>query len=260
MVIQRDMSPRTKPAPDTARSGFALPFMVAGREAMAFARQAWLLRHDLLEPVVPANVGEDDDVVVFLHGLFASAGVLRPMRAQIMRHQGMHAAALSYGPGPGVDKIAGRLTGLLRDLPSTASIHLVGHSLGGIVARYYAQEIVDPRVVQTISLSSPFAGVPRAAWLGFEGARDLDPDSPLLRRLRLRSSAHAIPHLSIIAGADRIVKSPIAHALPGGDVTVMKDRGHNTLLFDEEVARVVEQRILDLRRARRRDSGVVAAE
>src|SRR5689334_24845380 len=111
------MSPRTKPVTDSSRSGFALPFNVAGREAMAFARQAWLLRHDLLEPVVPANVGEDDDVVVFLHGLFASAGVLRPMRAQIMRHAGMHAAALSYGPGPGVDEIAGRLTGILRDLP-----------------------------------------------------------------------------------------------------------------------------------------------
>lgn len=260
MVFQRHMSPRTKPAPSSARPGFTLPFVVAGREAMAFARQAWLLRHDLLEPVVPANVGDDDDVVVFLHGLFASAGVLRPMRAQIMRHVGIHAAALSYAPGPGVDEIAARLTVLLRDLPDSSRIHLVGHSLGGIVARYYAQEIGDDRVVQTVSLSSPFAGVPRAAWLGFDGARDLDPESPLLRRLRLRSGNHAVPHLSIIAGADSLVKSPIAHALPGGDVTVMKDRGHNTLLFDEEVARVVERRILDRRRALRRESGVMAAE
>lgn len=254
------MSPRTKPAPDSARPGFALPFFVAGREAMAFARQAWLLRHDVLEPVVPANVGEDDDVVVFLHGLFASAGVLRPMRAQIVRHAGMHAAALSYAPGPGVDEIASRLTELLGALPRTTRIHLVGHSLGGIVVRYYAQETGDERVVQTISLASPFGGVPRAAWLGFEGARDLDPDSPLLLRLRLRSGTHTVPHLSIIAGADSLVKAPIAHALPGGDVTVMKDRGHNTLLFDEEVARVVERRILDRRRALRRDSGVMAAE
>jgi triacylglycerol lipase len=260
MVIHTRMSPRTKPSDSSARPGFALPFLVAGREAMAFARQAWLLRHDLVAPVIPANVGDDDDVVVFLHGLFASAGVLRPMRAQIMRHVGTHAAALSYAPGPGVDEIAGRLTVLLRDLPRTTRIHLVGHSLGGIVARHYALETMDARVVQTISLSSPFAGVPRAAWLGFEGARDLDPQSPLLLRLRLRSGTHGVPHLSIIAGADSLVKSPIAHALPGGDVIVMKDRGHNTLLFDDEVARVVEQRILDARRARRRDSGVVAAE
>ncbi len=254
------MSPRTNPFDSSARPGFTLPFVVAGREAMAFARQAWLLRHDLFEPVLPANVGDDDDVVVFLHGLFASAGVLRPMRAQIMRHVGIHAAALSYAPGPGVDAIASRLTALLRDLPPTTRIHLVGHSLGGIVARHYAQETVDARVVQTISLSSPFAGIPRASWLGFEGARDLDPRSPLLRRLRLRSGTHAVPHLSIIAGADSLVKSPIAHALPGGEVILMKDRGHNTLLFDDEVARVVEQRILDARRAVRRDGNVIAAE
>ena len=232
----------------------------ASREVLAFARQALLLRHDTAAPVTPADVAPGDDVVVFLHGLFASAGVLRPMRAQIMRHLGMHAAALSYAPGPGVDAIASRLALLLHDLPATARIHLVGHSLGGIVARHFALEAADARVVQTISLASPFAGVPRAAWLGFEGARDLDPDSPLLRSLRLRSGAHAVPHLSIIAGADSLVKSPIAHALPGGDVTVMKDRGHNTLLFDEEVARVVERRILDRRRSFRRDSGALAAE
>ena len=254
------MSPRTKPAGSSAPPGFALPFLVAGREAMAFARQAWLLRHDLLEPVVPADVRADDDVVVFLHGLFASAGVLRPMRAQIMRHVGMHAAALSYAPGPGVSAIASRLAVLLRDLPATSRIHLVGHSLGGIVVRHFALSTGDARVVQTISLASPFAGIRGAAWLGFEGGRDLEPDSSILRSLRLRSGGLAVPHLSIIAGADSLVRSPISHALPGGDVAVMKDRGHNTLLFDEEVARVVERRILDRRRSLRRDSGAEAAE
>lgn len=216
---------------------------------MAFARQAWLLRHDTGNAVVSGEIAHGDDVVVFLHGLFASAGVLRPLRAAITRNRGVHAAALSYPPGPGIAELSERLRALLHTLPATARIHLVGHSLGGIVVRHFVQEIGDARVVQTISLATPFAGIPRAGWLGLAATRDLDHQSPLLRRLRLRGESSTIPHLSIIAGADSLVKSPVAHALPGGEVVIMHDRGHNTLLFDDEVARVIEGRVL-ARRAR----------
>jgi triacylglycerol lipase len=217
---------------------------VAGREALAVARQAWLLRHDTDAPVTPTSVAKGDAVVVFLHGLFATAGVLRPLRAAVTRHRGLHAATLTYSTGPGVTAIATRLDEVVRAIPAGARIHLVGHSMGGIVARHFAQEAGDARIVQTISMASPFAGIPRAGLLGFDSARDLEPQSPLLRRLLLRASEVDIPHLSIIAGSDAMVRSPIAHALPTGEVAIMAGRGHNALLFDEEVARLVERRVL----------------
>lgn len=221
----------------------------AAREALAFARQGILLRHDLADPVIPESVRAGDDVVVFLHGLFATAGVLRPLRAAVSRYPAVHTAALTYFPGPGVEAISQRLRGVLGAIPAGARIHLVGHSLGGIVARYFALEANDPRVVQTISLASPFAGLRRAAWLGLDSGRDLHPKSRVLRRILLHPLAAVIPHLSIIAGADNIVDAPISHALPGGEVLVMEARGHNTLLFDDEVARAVVQRILKQRLA-----------
>ena len=107
----------------------------------AFARQAWLLRHDTRAPVVPRGCREGDDVVVFLHGLFATAGVLRPIRAAVSKHSGVHTAALSYPPGPGLHMLAARLSEVLQGLPKGVHVHLVGHSLGGIVARYFAQEV-----------------------------------------------------------------------------------------------------------------------
>ena len=233
-----------------ARAFLPRTLLTAGREVAAFARQAWLLRHDLAEPVTPERACNGEDVVVFLHGLFASAGVLRPMRGAIARHPGLHAAAMSYPPGPGVEELAGRLAGLVAALPEGVRLHLVGHSLGGVVARFFAQEAGEPRVVQTISMASPFAGVLGARVLGFGAARDLEPHSPLLRRVLLGvdRSSH-IPHLSIVAAADAFIRWPIAHALPGGEVMVMEGRGHNTLLFDEEVARIVAQRVLARRAA-----------
>jgi pimeloyl-ACP methyl ester carboxylesterase len=220
---------------------------VAAREAVSLARQAWLLPHDLLTPVLPQDCEPGDDVVVLLHGLFASAGVLRPLGTTMSQHMGVHTATMSYPPGPGVDELSTRLRHLLDTLPPKVRLHLVGHSLGGIILRYLAQQGTEPRIVQTISLASPFAGVPRAAWLGLSGTKDLDEDSPLLRALRLDAASCEIPHLSIIAGSDHLVRSPIAHALPGSEVIVLEGRGHNTLLFDHEVAQLVTKRILGRR-------------
>jgi triacylglycerol lipase len=218
-------------------------FGTAAREALAFARQGLLLRHDTEDPVIPEGVEDGDDVVVFLHGLFATAGVLRPFRAAIARQPSIHTAALTYFPGPGVEVIAGKLGELCAAIPAHARLHLVGHSLGGIVSRWFALESNDRRIVQTISMATPFAGVPRAKWLGMASTRDLDRGSPILRRIAIHPRSAEIPHLSIIAGADTLAGSPIANALPGGDVLVLDRRGHNTLLFDEEAMRAVELRI-----------------
>jgi pimeloyl-ACP methyl ester carboxylesterase len=219
---------------------------VAGRELAAFARQAWLLRHDVGEPVLPSEVAAGDHVVVCLHGLFATAGVLRPMRQRLERRTGVHTATLSYPVGPGIEALMRRLGVLLDELPANAHLHLVGHSVGGVVARYYAQHAGDARVLQTISLAAPFAGVRQASRLGVAIARDLDPASQLLRSLRLGSTrAFSLPHLSIVAEDDRLVGAPLSHVLPGGDVTVIRECGHNSLLYHNEVARLVERRILD---------------
>lgn len=248
-IAQRDRAPTglSWSDPDSSREceRQISAWEITAREALAFAKQAWLMRHDFLAPVVPDACASGDDVVVFLHGLFANAGVLRPLRAAVTRDRRVHTAALSYPPGPGIAELAERLSRVVASLPRGARVHLVGHSVGGIVTRYFAQELGDPRVVQTISMASPFAGIPRARLLGFACARDIDPRSPVLEALRRGGSrASSIPHLSIIAGSDVIVPAPLEHVLPRGEVVVMRGRGHNTLLFDPAVAEIVAARVL----------------
>jgi pimeloyl-ACP methyl ester carboxylesterase len=224
----------------------------AGREVGAFLRQALLVGRDLADPARPEPSAPSEDIVVFLHGMLASAAVLRPLRAGVERLAGVHAAALTFPPGPGVAEIAGRLDAFARDLPADARLHLVGHSLGGVVARWYAQESGDARVAQTISLASPFAGVSGARLLKALGIADLEPHSPVLRRILVGAarSAH-IPHLSVIAAEDQFIPSPRVHALPVGDVVVLEGRGHNAIIYDDEVVRLVARRVVEVRRARK---------
>lgn len=228
-----------------ARIPLARQLSTAAREAAAFARQAWLLPRDVGEPVLPRACAPTDDVVVLLHGLFASAGVLRPLEAALSRQPGVCTAKLTYLPGPGIEELAARLLALVAEIPPHARLHLVGHSLGGIVMRYVAQQHPELAVAQTISLASPFAGVPRAALLRMDGTRDLDEQSALLRSIRLDMSRCQVPHLSIIAEGDQVVKSPVAHALPGWEVRVMPGLGHNALLFDPGVLDLVVGRVLN---------------
>jgi triacylglycerol lipase len=230
--------------------GLPLPkrMTIAGREIAAYAKQAWLLRHDVARPILPDSTQPGDQVVVCLHGLFATAGVMRPLRKQLEKYDGMHTATMTYAPGPGIATLARQLAEVLAGLPDYVHIHLLGHSLGGVVTRWFAQELGDPRVVQTISLASPYAGVRSVGgrWLAL--AKDMDPRSALLRKLRLGSArALAIPHLSIVAENDQVVAAPMSHALPGGDVTLIRNCGHNALLYHDEVVEQVERRILSFR-------------
>lgn len=228
---------------------FLRALRATAKEAGAYAKQAVLLARDL-DPVVPTEIAAGDVVVVLLHGLFATAGVLRPMRRALERHRHVRVASFTYAPGPGAEAVAARLEGIVASMPADAEIHLVGHSMGGIVARYFAVTRRDPRVRSTITLATPFGGVRGAHVLGLPFARDIAEDSTVLRTLRLGRTASVIPHLSIIAGDDALTRTPIAHALPEGEVVVLEGRGHNGVLFDREAILLVEGRILGASGAR----------
>lgn len=220
---------------------------VAGLEAVAFARQAVLLHRDVAA-VYPERAAPGEDVVVLLHGLFATAGVLRPMRRHVEEHAPAHTASFSYAPGPGVDAIAKGLADLVARLPGGVRVHLVGHSLGGVVARWYLQEHGgDPRIVQTVSLASPFRGTRHARLMPTGAGRDILPGSEVLQRLSRRAHVAAhVPHLSVVAAQDRVVTERAAFA--HGEELVIEDCGHNSLLYHPEVGELLAHRVRALRR------------
>ena len=91
------MAARVSWSPSALRSAPAQRLRVVGNEAISTLRQVALFRADVL-PIVPRALA-GDDVVVLVHGFFATAGVFRPMRARIERETGALVASFSHAPG-----------------------------------------------------------------------------------------------------------------------------------------------------------------
>ncbi len=211
-----------------------------GVERLALLREVALMPRDLTD-VIP-DVCSGDDVVVLVHGFLASAGVFRPLRARLERETGARVATFTHAPGVGIRRIARRLSALVDRFPVNTRVTVVGHSLGGVVARWYVQEMGGhARVERTISLGSPFRGIDVPPFL--VGA-DLHEQSALLKRLRENAHACGVPHTSIVAEHDTVVAGIQTACLGFGDVVVLPGRGHNGLLFCEKVASLVIDRVL----------------
>ena len=212
-------------------------------ETVATLREVALMARDIT-PVLPSNAEPCDDVVVLIHGIFASAGVFRPMRQRLIASTNAKVASFSHAPGAGIERIARSLARLVARIPVRSRVHLVGHSLGGLVARWYVQELGGhARVAQTISLGSPFGGTERARPFRFLVGADLCRTSPVLAKLRARAHEHPVPHLSVVADFDAVVVPCESAVFPRGDVVVLPGRGHNSLLFDADSITTVVDRI-----------------
>jgi len=205
------------------------------------ARQATLLHRDLAH-VAPSDGPE---VVLLVHGFLATAGVLRPLRERL-EAEGHAVASFTHAPGVGIEGLAERVAEFVRG-SRAERIHLVGHSIGGLAVRWFVQELGgDPRVVQTVSLASPFWGVRRARFLPGPLAADLHPDGPLLARLRA-GIGRGVRHCAVSGTHDRVVgrASPLGSAAE----LVADGCGHNAVLYDERVLAEVVARIAEKSRA-----------
>jgi triacylglycerol lipase len=222
----------------TSRTSFG------GVQAISTLREVARVRADLM-PILPRAIA-GDDVVVLVHGFLATAGVFRPLRARLERDAGARVASFSHAPGLGVLRIAQQLARLVDRIPHGTRIHLVGHSLGGVVARWYVQEMGgDQRVAQTIAIATPFGGSRIAERVRLLVGNDLHAASDVLTRLREGAArSQHVPHISIAGGDDRMVSPPECAGFALGELVVLEGRGHNQLLFDHEAIGLVVGRVV----------------
>jgi hypothetical protein len=148
--------------------------------------------------------------VLLVHG-FGGAKSSWSLVAQALSARGVTVDAMSYAPvGNSVEQLADKLVvevEMMLSRTGADKVHLVGHSLGGvIIAQAIRDSRLSGRVDTVITLGSPFGGSPWAGALPFvEIVRALRRGSPLLRRLAATPLPDGVRWLSVTAALDVVV-------------------------------------------------------
>lgn len=154
-----------------------------------------------------------------------------------------------------------RLTNSLAAATGTARVHLVGHSLGGLIIRYAVCLLgLDPVVDTAITIATPHRGS-RLAWLGLgTAAGQARPDSSVLRRIHAAVPPVQTRWVAYYSNSDLLV--PASSAVIGfGDLAaenvLLKNEGHMSILFSPRLATDISSRLAAATEDRGSDDGDV---
>ncbi len=205
---------------------------------------------ELLAPTPVAGRRVDDTPVLLIHGY----GANRSNWWYVSRR--LHAAgfdrvhAVNYNPLaadlPHLAEDLGRRVDQAREHFGVDRVHLVGHSLGGIIARYAVQVLGLGGVDTCATIASPHGGVAlarharalRGTGLGTV-AHQLRPDAPEMVLLRSSARPLSTRFVAYYANLDLIVpasRAMIREPELGATNLLVKDHGHFSMLFSTTMA------------------------
>ncbi|XQE86609.1 lipase family alpha/beta hydrolase [Streptomyces microflavus] len=138
----------------------------------------------------PARLPAAERPVVLLHGFIDNRSVFVLLRRALARHGRRHLASLNYSPLTRDLRTAAELLG--RHVEEVCArtgqreVDIVGHSLGGLIARYYVQRLGGDRRVRTlVTLGTPHGGTAVAPGAGIHPiVRQMRGGSTLIEELR----------------------------------------------------------------------------
>ncbi len=125
--------------------------------------------------------------VVLIHGILDTPWTMRKLD-RCLKEAGFTTHVIKLKPATGVaplEVLAAQVRDVVEaDIAPGDRFSVVGFSMGGVIARYYAQRLADPdRIDALVTISTPHCGTWLAYVLPFSGVRQMRPRSALLRDL-----------------------------------------------------------------------------
>jgi triacylglycerol lipase len=212
-------------------------------------------RTDLLGPVARGLVYTDPSLggtpIVLVHGIVDNRAAFSILRRALGRRGFARISTVNYSPlTTDVRRAAQRLAQHVEEVCESTGydqVLLVGHSLGGIIARYYVQCAGgDARVATLVTLGSPHAGTQWARLLPVGVSRQLRPGSRLLRELAAAATC-STRFVAVYSDRDQVVVPHRSAALDHRDLEVERvpvhGVGHLSLLMNRDVIHTVIERL-----------------
>ena len=192
--------------------------------------------------------------VLLLHGVLCNAGAMHGLRGDLLARNIGPVYALSYGPPLAsietfADQVAAKIDAIL-DATGASRVAIVGHSMGGLVARAYLRRYGAQKVASVMTLGTPHHGSVHAWLVPGVSRAQLRPGNAWLAELnRSEGLPDGVRLVSLWSWHDSMVAPQTSARLAGADNIVLAGIGHNALLGDRSVFALVAAELARVARA-----------
>ena len=211
----------------------------AARELLAYAL------HGAMTPLrFPRAQAGEEPIILFIHGHGGSAGAFYFLRRALERRGYRRFSAWEYRGRGTIDDQAAALAAHADAL--RGPIHIVAHSLGGLIARQWLQVHGGrARAASLVTLSTPHHGLrplPGARLLPL--VREIVRGGELIANLaRTEDALAGLPCLAIASVRDHFLGPAAKVSFATARLSLVADVGHVGVLFSREVHALVARHL-----------------
>jgi triacylglycerol lipase len=205
-----------------------------------------------LDPIRRSLLASDLDAagtpILLVHGMVDNRSIFTFLRRALRRCGFGRVSTLNYSVFTSDVRTAARELGTRVEALCAETgydrVHVVGHSMGGVIARYYVQRLGgDERVHTVVTMGSPHGGTDAARLLPTHLARQLRRDSDIVTELREPAPDCRTRFVAIWSDLDQLVLPPGNARIEHPDLAVrnvaVTDVGHMSLPVDRHVIREI---------------------
>jgi len=193
--------------------------------------------------------------IILIHGVIDNRSIFLLLRRALRGRGFGRLFALNYSPfTDDIVDVAGRLSTLIDEVCEQTGyerVHIIGHSMGGLVARYYVQKLGGDRHVHTVcTLGTPHQGTLPAQVVPWPVIRQMRPHGDVIESLREPAPGCRTRFIAIWSDLDQMVvpqrNGRIEHADLRARNVFLKGIGHMSLPVDRRVVHEISTALAQL--------------
>jgi triacylglycerol lipase len=188
--------------------------------------------------------------IILVPGYGANRSCMFPLEAYLRAIGFDRIFPFDFSVGSGIEPAAKHLKEFVEQVRQACgtgrkTVDLVAHSLGGLAARVYLQDLKGARHVdQCITISTPHNGTYSSYWAPTIVGRQMRPESEFLKDLNLPAKrAPGVRFLSIWAELDLMVLPRENSIYAEGNDQLIEGAGHMGILMHPKVLKLVAERL-----------------
>ncbi len=204
-----------------------------------------------LPPHMPEHGQEDVPPIILLHGLFQNRSCLFWLQYRLRTAGYKQIISINTPPWRDLETLSEELAKTIDELHiklKTDKVVLIGHSMGGIIARNFIQNRGgSEHAMAMITLGSPHHGSKLAPFAISPMGKTLLPGSSFLQQFNSISWPNNVQAVSIYSRYDNIVLPAESAKMNGARVVELDGMGHTSLLFHPKAVQAVIDALNEIR-------------